>query len=165
MVGSSQALGLVLGGGILAVLCLVTTSTHAADESKEEKLGRESAELFFETLVPLVERGTKIDFMGTLEVEGLRCRDKRQKRVDCVINGRSRFIARFESGTMWAVLLVSTQNGVCRGMLGHTKQVLGEPTSNEDGWLEWRDDGKKRLTGFKEKIACQLVHAQTQRDQ
>ena len=166
MLGSSRELTLAVGSVLVMTLCLLSSSTSAADQSEQEKLGRDSATLFFEKIVPLVDRGDKFDFMAELVPKGYQCRSKeKRQRVDCRINGRSRFIARLDADTVWAVLLISSQNGVCRGILSHAKQTLGEPGSTEDAWQEWPDEENERLTGFKEKSFCQLIHFQTGRDE
>ena len=85
--------------------------------------------------------------------------------MDCVINGRSRFIGRFESDVLWGAVLTSSANGVCRGIGSHTKQVLGQPSSTDGAWQEWTDEENERFTGYKEKTFCQVVHAQTGRDE
>lgn len=145
-------------------LCLASSSA-AADQSEQEQLGRDTAALFFEEIAPLVERADKFDFMAKLLPKGYQCRSKGEKIVFCRINGRTKFMARFDAGVMWAALLLSSVNGVCRGIASHAKQVLGEPSSTEGAWQEWRDEESERLTAYKEKTFCQLVHAHTGRDE
>ena len=145
---------------LAALMCLAAPPIGLADAAAGEQVGRQSVDLFFETLVPLLDRASRTELRHVMGERGLRCRvRKRGTRVDCPVNGRTRFLGRFESEVMWAVLLVSVQKGACPAILERAQELIGEPSSIEEGWHRWSAEGQSHVTAFRDKVGCQLLRA------